>query len=122
MNGTLITITAAIFTIILLNIPPIKYIFGNDDCRYSNANGSFTFQEANFNSRDYENAKWKFSEYKKRNSADTVLYRLCDVNLLRVWKYGDYLLSEKYHLRYKSWPEIEKGRGALRHHSVFQDF
>jgi len=122
MNGTLITFTAAIFTIILLNIPPIKYIFGNDDCRYSNANGSFTFQEANFNSRDYENAKWKFSEYKKRNSTDTIMYRLCRINLLYVWQYGDYLFSPKYRLPYKSLQEIEKKRGAVRHHSVFQDF
>ena len=122
MNGLSITIIAAILVIVLLNIPPIKFIFSNDDCRYSNANGSFTFQEANFNSRGYENAKWKFSEYKKRYSADTTLYRLCPMSPFYVWKYGDYLLSEKYRLLYKSWDEIENKRGLVQLRSVFQDF
>jgi len=94
MNGTSMTIFAATCVIILLNIPPIKFLFGNDDCQYSNGNGSFTFQEANFNSRDYNNAKWKFAEYKKRYSTDTVLYRLCPMNPLSVWKYGQFFFPQ----------------------------
>ncbi len=60
-----ITTVAAIFLIVVINIPPIKLLWGNDDCKYSNANGSFTFEESNSNGRDYAMADYKGEELNK---------------------------------------------------------
>jgi hypothetical protein len=122
MNRTLITIISILFLILLINIPPIKFIFGSDDCQYSNAGGSFTYDEMSFNERDFAMGMRRFHDFKVMHPGDTVLYRLCSMNPLYIWKYGDYLFSTKYRLPYKSWKEIDIVRGTIHHRTNFQDF
>lgn len=122
MNASGMSIVAAVIILVVINIPPVKWIWGSGDCKYSNASGTFTFEEINSNGRDYAMAKYKFDEYKKLKSADTVLYRLCPMNVLYVWQYGDYIFSNTYRLPYRSWPEIEQRRGHVVRFTGFQDF
>ena len=122
MNKYRTSLVALLFLFIIINIPPIKFLFSSDDCKYSNANGAFTFEEMNFNERNYEMGEYKFQEFKKLNKNDTILYRLCPINILYVWKYGDYLFNKKYRLPYKPWQEIEALRKPVINKSGFQDF
>jgi hypothetical protein len=122
MNSKGSTIAAVIFLLVIVNVPPINFLLGYDDCRYSNLDGTFTFEEMNSNNRNYAMAKYKFGEFKKSTTNDTILYRLCPINPLLVWKYGEYIFSEKYHLPYKNWSEVEGIRGPLKSQSGFQDF
>src|ERR1700730_3315717 len=92
------------------------------DCSYSNYNGSFTFHEVEFKSRDFGMCLRKFQEFKKQNHTDTVLYRLCKSNYLKFWKYNYYLFDEKFRLQYMPWEEINARRGTLINKSTFQDF
>ena len=122
MNNYRLSVIALIFLIVIINIPPVKFLFGSDDCKYSNDDGSFTFEEINFNERNYEMSEYKFEEFKKIPSKDTILYRLCPINIFYVWKYGDYLFNKKYRLPYKPWQEIEAHRKPVINKSGFQDF
>ena len=111
--------------LILSNTAPANRILEptiTDDCRYSNFNGSFTFEEMQFQSRDFDMCLRKFNEFKKQNHTDTVLYRLCKNNYLKFWKYHNYFFSEKFRLPYMSWTEIEARRGPIENKSPFQDF
>src|SRR5689334_20343829 len=96
--------------IILINIPPLNWISGHDDILYSNANGRFTFDEVNMSGRNYELCLVNFEAYKKSHTKDTVLYRINKINILKFWRWGDYLTKEKYRLPYKSWETIEATR------------
>jgi hypothetical protein len=91
------------------------------DCSYSNDNGSFTFEEMNSKERNFDMCRRKFEEFKKQGS-DTILYRLCEKNVLRFWNWGNYLFQEKFKLPYRSWKEIEMRRGAIVSKTGFQDF
>lgn len=91
------------------------------DCSYSNATGSFTFEEMNTKERNFEMCRRKFEEFKKQ-STDATLYRLCEKNFLKFWNWGNYLFRQKFKLPYKSWDEIESKRGTLVAKSGFQDF
>jgi hypothetical protein len=122
MNRSLITIITIFFLLLLINIPPIKFLLGTDDCQYSNADGSFTYDEMSFNDRDFAMGIRRFDDFKVLHPGDTILYRLCPRNPLYIWKYGDYLFSKKYRLPYRSWKEIESARGYIVHRSNFQDF
>ena len=122
MNRSSISIIVIFFLLLIVNIPPIKWLGGNGDCQYATADGSFTFEEMNFNSRDYDMGMRRFQHFKLQQPKDTILYRLCPMNILYVWKYGDYIFSSKYRLPYKSWNEIEKRRGPLGNKTGFQDF
>jgi hypothetical protein len=53
--------------LVVLNIPPIKYVTGPDDILYSNANGTFTFDEANFTGRNYNLCLRNFNAFKSLN-------------------------------------------------------
>ena len=94
----------------------------NINCNYSNYNGSFTFEEMNFNARNFEMCERKFSEFKKQNNTDTALYRLCRKNIFEFWNWGNYLLRKKFTLPYMSWQEIASRRSMLTAKSGFQDF
>ena len=80
------------------------------------------FQEMGFKSRDFQMCLRKFNEFKKQNSTDTVLYRLCKNNYLKFWKYHNYFFTDKFRLPYMNWSEIEARRGPLTNKSGFQDF
>jgi hypothetical protein len=108
--------------VILTNVPPIKWVIGQEDLLYSNASGTFTFAEMNFTSRNYKMCMNKFHMFKAENKKDTVLYKLEPVNPLKFWRWGDYLTKEKYRLPYKHWEEIEARRGHVKNLSGFQDF
>ena len=125
MKYALIAILIIVVILLVSNTRPAKAVFqaqGNSDCRYSNYNGSFTFEEMQFQSRDFAMCLRKFQEFKKQNNKDTILYRLCKTDVLKFWRYGDYLSEEKFKLPYMSWKEIEARRGALTNKSAFQDF
>ena len=102
-----------IIFLVVINIPPVKYLTGPDDILYSNANGTFTFNEANYAGRNYELCKDNFLAFKSINSKDTLLYRINQINILKFWRWGDYLTKEKYKLPYKAWKEIEGIRGPI---------
>ena len=122
MNRSLISCIAILSLLVIVNIPPIKWLWGIDDCRYSTDDGAFTFVEANLNGRDLVMCNRKFEDFKIEHPNNSVLYRLCAINGLCFWKYGDYLFSKKYRMPYKSWEDIDRRRGELVVHSEFQDF
>ncbi len=122
MTKTGIRIVALLGLIIVCNIPPLNFLLGTDNCRYSNNTGSFTFAETNFGGYDYDLCMNRFSDYKRLAKTDTVLYRLTSMNPLCFWKYRDYLFDHKYRLPYRSWEAVEHIRGVIRNKSGFQDF
>lgn len=104
------------------NLPPVYWLYGEENCRFSNGDGLFTYAEMTFKGDNFKECMGKFIEFKKRNGNDTTLYRLCPKNVFHFWDYGQYLFSEKYRLPYKSWKEIEAKRGPVINKSGFQDF
>ena len=94
----------------------------NINCTYSNYNGSFTFEERNFKERNFDMCEAKFSEFKKQNNTDTVLYRLCRQNIFKFWNWGNYILRGKFNLPYTSWQQVKSRRGTITARSGFQDF
>jgi len=120
MNNKIYLVLIAAITIIIINIGSTA--LHNIDCKYSNYNGSFTFEEMNSKERNFDMATYKFMEFKKLKQGDTVLYRLCKINLLEFWNWGSYLFEEKFRLPYTSWSEIEARRGPVTLRSGFQDF
>jgi hypothetical protein len=117
-----ILIIIVAIVVLLVNIPPVKQIIGSDDCRYSNDNGSFTFQETNFGGYDYHLCMNRWKLYKIKYKADTILYRLTPMHPLSFWNYGDYLFQEKYRIPFKSWETIKNRRGPITGPSGVQDF
>jgi hypothetical protein len=118
-------IIALAVLVVLLNLPIVKTMLGINepgDLKYSNYDGSFTFEEVNNQHRDLEMCLAKFNEFKKVNSADTILYRLQEKNYLKVWNYGEYLFGQRFKLDYISLHEVYTRRGKLDHKSGFQDF
>jgi hypothetical protein len=118
---SLILISLFLF-IVINNLSPLRWFYGKYDCQFSNGDGSFTFAEVNFKGAGFQLCQEIFVEFKKRKLGDTVLYRLCPMNLLHFWDYGQYLFSEKYRVPYKSWQEIEAKRKPVVNKSGFQDF
>ena len=113
-------ILIAVFSIIILsNIPPFKWPFtwfDHDDYRFSTNNGSFTFQEFQFKNRDFAMGRGRFLYFKNNcRCNNTILYRLNKNNLLKFWRYGDYIFKKKYRLPYESWENIEARRGYIDH-------
>src|ERR1700743_1231711 len=112
-----------IFSIIVIsNILPVKTFVKTDACRYSTGDGGFTFEEMNFMDADFRMCQNRFQEYKKNQIKDTILYRLCPMNALHFWDYGEYLFSKRYHLPFKSWQSIENIRGTITNKTGYQDF
>jgi hypothetical protein len=112
--------------LLLINFPPFNIPFiliDRDDCRFSNADGSFTFKEITFKHHDYETScKASFSQFKNQvrareygfESKDTLhLYRVTAKNPLKVYRYKAYLTEEKYKVDYADWDEIEQARGQF---------
>jgi len=114
--------TVIILVLIIVVVANAISLARNVNCTNSNYKGSVTFEEINFNERNFDMCKRKFSAFKKQNSADTVLYRLCRKNILKFWNWGNYILQEKFNLPYISWQEIASRRGKLTAKSGFQDF
>ena len=114
----------ALGLLLVLNIPPAKQVLmlRNADCSYSNYSGTFTFEEMDFELRNLDMCLRKFKEFKKNNTPDSSLYRLCKKNYWQFWNYGSYLFDKKFKLPYMPWSEIKKRRGPLILHSGFQDF
>lgn len=108
--------------IVVLNIPPIKWFVGSEDIMYSNINGSFTFVEANYAGRNYKLCIENFQVFKSNNKTDTVLYRISPINVLKIWRWFDYIMKDKYGLPYKAWEEIDVLRGTINNKSGWQDF
>ena len=106
--------------IIILSL--IGFFTPKQDMRYSNYNGSFTFEEMNFFERHFEYCSNKFAKFKEKNHTDTILYRLDKIDFTKVWQYGRYLYEKRYHLPYMNWDEIKERRGELGNKSGFQDF
>ena len=108
--------------VVFSNILPVKTLVKTDDCRYATGDGGFTFQEMNFMNADFRMCQNRFREYKKNQIKDTILYRLCPINVLHFWDYGEYLFSKRYHLPFKSWQSIENIRGTITNKTGYQDF
>ncbi len=105
-----ISVIVIIAIIILSNIGPMHSfvsLFANaNHHRYSSSTAGFTFLEQ-YQGRDTAMLKKKFDLFKKETS-DTILYRLFSKNPLAFWRYIDYYKDPRYDLPYKDWKEIEK--------------
>lgn len=109
--------------IILVVILIASNVFSqNHDCAYTNYTGSFTFEEKNFNNRNFSMCIKKFDEFKRINKADTILYRICEKSGKHFWDYSDYLVKEKYKLPFIKWDEVKQRRGNVENKTGFQDF
>ncbi|KQC01464.1 hypothetical protein [Pedobacter sp. Hv1] len=120
----LIVITGAI--IIISNLPPFSSIFhlvfdGSRPYRYSNADGSFTFQEIWL--RDYNNMMRVYLQKRKHFTLrDKKVYRLFSKNPLAFWRWRAYFIDKRYDLPYKNWDEIERLRDKKPLGRKFVDF
>ncbi len=108
--------------VIIINLPPLKSIFGQEDVLYSNANGTFTFDEVNDNGRNYNLCIDNFEAFKEANKKDTLLYRITPKIIFKFWRWGEYLSNEKYTLPFKSWTEIKTVRGPIHYKTNWQAF
>jgi hypothetical protein len=111
--------------VLAANLPPCKQVLtiltSDGYYRYSTGKGSFTFEE--IKARNYDMMRRRYTSFKyERKSADTVLFRLFNRSPLHFWRWGDYLIDERYNLPYKSWEAIKKERGAVENKSGYQDF
>lgn len=115
---------AVVVIILLINIPPIKYIFSLAEdgkyFRYNNNSGSFTFTE--FKARDYEMMERRLQNFMKKGNSETTVYRLFGKSVWRVWRWGDYFFDDRYKLPYMSWEKISRSRGELELKTGSQDF
>lgn len=111
-----------LIAIVIINLPPTKWIFGREDILYSNANGSFTYDEVNYTGRNFDLCMDNFQAFKSISKTDTVLYRITPINILKIWRLGDYLIDKRYKLPYKPWKEIETVRGPVVNKTGFQAF
>jgi|GEM_PF-2231778 len=122
MKTIFLILASLLLFIAISNLPPIHWLYKENDCSFSSGSGLFTFSEMNFKGDDFNQCNHKFSEFRKRNSGDTTLYRLCPMNIFHFWDYGEYLFAKKYRVPYQPWQEIESRRGPLENKSGFQDF
>lgn len=122
MKKILFILIVLFLVIVANNLVPLRWFYIANNCEFSNGDGLFTYVEMNFKGDNFKECKRKFSEFKKRKLGDTVLYRLCPMNILHFWDYGQYLFSEKYRVPYKSWQEIKAKRKPVVNKSGFQDF
>jgi hypothetical protein len=106
-----------ILIVLLSNFLPLE-----NNVSYSNADGSFTFEEMNFKGRDYSMCFRKFDSYKKEHHDNTVLYRITPILPWKFWHWKSYLFQDKYKLPFKSWNEISASRGVVENKSGYQDF
>ncbi|MCS3801060.1 hypothetical protein [Niastella sp. OAS944] len=111
-----------IIVVVLSNLPPLKWIVGPDDILYSNASGSFTFNELNYAGRNYQLCIVNFEAFKSVHKEDTLLFRITPINIFKFWRWNEYLTNDKYKLHYKSWKEIETKRGPLVNKTNWQAF
>src|SRR5690349_5526556 len=117
-----VSIIIIIIIAVIMVIATISFPGGKEDCLYANANGSFTFEEMNLKGRDFDMCTRKWTEFKKNNKSDTILFRLCRINALKFWNYGDYLTHPAYRLPYLSYEVLMSRRGAVVNKSGYQDF
>jgi hypothetical protein len=122
MKKTLWILLFLLFFIILSNLPPLRLFYKENDCRYSNGDGLFTYAEWNTEGDNFEECKYKFQDFKSKKLGDTVLYRVSSMNILHYWDYGKYLFAEKYRTPFRSWNEIKAIRGPIINKSGFQHF
>lgn len=111
------TILVLLILIILINV-----ISPGPDCRYTTYSGSFTFIEDNYKQRNFEMCMAKFTEFKKENVADSILYRLTSKDYRKFWNYSAYFFSDKFDLPFISWDSVAARRGIVSNKSGFQDF
>lgn len=113
---------AGVLLLIIINIPPVNWIFqfaDHQDIDYANSSGTFTFSEMNGKERNFLMCSNRWNSFKQTSQKDTVLYRITPRNYFHIWNLGDYLFAEKYHYPYK---EIIIRRPGNFLHSGYQDF
>jgi hypothetical protein len=108
--------------ITISNLPPIHLLYKEDNCRFSNSDGSYTYAEMLFEGDNFEDCKGRFAEFKKTRNGDSMLYRITPINPLHFWDYGDYLFTEKYRMPFRDWESIKEKRGLLKNKSGYQQF
>lgn len=124
-------IITLIVIILISNITILKEWSGinSDFYRYSNSSGTYTVHEIYMQGRmiDKKSAlgDWDKTEFKKLYPKDDPkLYRLFTVNLLKFWRWAEYIYDWRFRLPYADWHEIETKRShtAITHNSTYQDF
>lgn len=91
--------------VLILNLTPISYLL-KEDYSYSNADGSYTFNEeggAGFNfDMAKQRYKWFLQEHPEKLKEDTKLYRTFTIKPWRVWQWWDYAFQhDRFSLPYK---------------------
>jgi hypothetical protein len=116
-------IVIALLVIITSNFPPFSVIFSlfNGPYRYSNADGTFTFQEIWL--RDYDNMMRVYEHERPGfKLKDKRVYRLFRKNPLVFWRWRAYFIDKRYGLPFKDWDEIKRLRDKKQSQRFFGDF
>lgn len=118
----IIAVIMIVSNVSLLNV--VFDVFANaNDVSYSNDNGTFTFEEINFNRRDFEMCRRRWQNYKQTNLKDnTTLYRITKKNYLQFWMWHTYVTDDRFKLPYKDWDSISDKRHVVSDKSSLQDF
>ena len=107
--------------LLITNWPLFKNLTGLNDgyYRYSNISGTYTSLEEPQIGRRYSkppNGEFilnrpNFYGCGAMPQSDTVVYRLFVINLLKFWRWGEYIFDWRYRLSYTDWEAIKKKRG-----------
>lgn len=112
------------------NIPVIsKFVtkrIDNDNYRYANCDGSFTFlQDFSFKSPGFSMSGFKrFIKETSPSKENRTLYRLYRINPLCFWRWHRYIINS-IHFKYMDWEKIEERRNVSKKTeklSRWQDF
>ena len=115
-----ILIWLIVIVLLLTNWQGFKNITGLNDWyyRYSNSSGTFTASETPSKGRVFEKPskgefilnRPNFYDCKDMPQTDTVVYRLFAINLLKFWRWGEYIFNWRYRLPYDNWELIKQKR------------
>lgn len=118
MKSNIRTVLMLLGIIVLLNFKPRS----KQDINYATLNGAFTFEEMNFQGRDYSMCLRRFADYKAAYPTDTQLYRLTPVEYWKVWNWLVYLRDPRYDLPYHPQAKALRRRDISGSRTAYQDF
>lgn len=100
-NKTKIWIIIIVSIVMITNLPPINYFFG-ESYSYQNKDGSFSYTEQPGKGLDYEVGKIRFERFQKQNpNKDQTLYRNFTLKPWRFWEWGQIIRHyERFTLPY----------------------
>lgn len=97
-----IILATVIGIIIISNLPPVTYFF-QEQYHYQNKDGSFQFFEQGGPTQDFEVAKTRFENFKRKNAKykGDILYRTFTIKPWRFWEWWQMVAhSERFTMPY----------------------